>query len=69
MSSKRSQVVLASVLMVFGLVFLAGKVFLPPLNAVGVGGAAGFDYTKIFLWGGAALLVVSALLYIRASAE
>ena len=71
--SKRSQVVLASVLMVVGLGAIAGKIFLPPLNACGVndfcGATANFDFTKLFLWGGAILLVVSAFLYIRASAE
>lgn len=38
------------------------------LNAASFG-QAGTDITKYFLWGGVGLLVISALLYIRASAE
>ena len=40
----------------------------PELSALSLEGA-GVDLTKYFLWGGVGLLVVSALLYIRASAE
>jgi len=65
--SKRSQVVAASALTVVS-VFLVGASFVP-LDAASVGVASGFDYTKILLWAGAILLVISALLYIRASAE
>jgi len=64
--NKRTQVVTASALAVISLTALAGSFV--PLNAAGIGGT-GFDYTKIFLWGGGILLVISALLYIRASAE
>ena len=58
----------ASALMVIGLSFLAMNFVAPTLNAVSIG-PAGTDLTQYFLWGGVGLLVVSALLYIRASAE
>ena len=67
--TKRSQVVMASALLVVGISFfvinVAGGA---PLSAASVG-QAGIDLTKYFLWGGVGLLVISALLYIRASAE
>ena len=67
--TKRSQVVMASALLVAG-VGLAGVAGMggTTLSAASVG-QAGIDLTKYFLWGGVALLVVSALLYLRASAE
>jgi len=64
--SRRSQVILASAITVVGLAALIGS---PVLNAAGVNGTTGTDYTKIFLWAGGILLVISAFLYIRASAE
>jgi len=71
--SRRSQVITASALTVIGLAAIAAN-YVPlataPLNAFTIGAtSASFDFTKIFLWTGAALLVVSALLYIRASAD
>ena len=67
--TKRSQVVMASALLVAG-GGLAGVAAMggTTLSAASVG-QAGIDLTKYFLWGGVALLVVSALLYLRASAE
>ncbi len=60
---------MASALAVAGLGFIGanigGGVFLSAASF----GQAGTDLTKYLLWGGAALLVVSALLYIRASAD
>lgn len=67
--SKRTQVVLASASMVVGLAFFTITfVGGPDLKAASVG-QAGIDLTKYFLWGGVGLLVISALLYIRASAD
>ncbi|MDO8650385.1 MAG: hypothetical protein Q7K33_03725 [Candidatus Berkelbacteria bacterium] len=67
--TKRSQVVMASALLVVGISFfvinIAGGA---SLSAASVG-QAGIDLTKYFLWGGVGLLVISALLYLRASAE
>ena len=67
--TKRSQVVMASALLVAG-VGLAGVAGMggTTLSAASVG-QAGIDLTKYFLWGGVALLVLSAFLYLRASAE
>ena len=67
--SKRTQVVLASALMVVGIgLFTVNFAGGPELTALSLEGT-GFDLTKYFLWGGVGLLVVSALLYIRASAD
>lgn len=67
--TRKSQVVLASAMLVVGISFLviniAGGA---SLSAASVG-QAGIDLTKYFLWGGLGLLVISALLYIRASAD
>lgn len=67
--TKRTQVVLASALLVAGMGF-AGVAVMggTTLSAASVG-QAGIDLTKYFLWGGVGLLVISALLYLRASAE
>ncbi|MCR4278144.1 MAG: hypothetical protein NUV80_05705 [Candidatus Berkelbacteria bacterium] len=66
--SKRTQVVLAGASMVVGLAFITIKfVGGSSLEAASVG-QAGIDLTKYFLWGGDGLLLISALLYIRASA-
>lgn len=65
--SRRSQVVLASAMLVIGVGFFAINLA-GGLNAASFG-QAGTDITKYFLWGGVGLLVISALLYIRASAE
>ena len=67
--TKRSQVVMASALLIVGIGFFAiNLVGGPSLSAASVG-QAGIDLSKYFLWGGGGLLVVSALLYIRASAD
>jgi len=67
--SRRSQVVVASALLVVGVGFFTINAFGgQSLSAASVG-ESGIDLTKYFLWGGVGLLVISALLYIRASAE
>lgn len=67
--SRRSQVVLASAMLVTGISFaVISGTGGSELSAASVG-QAGIDLTKYFLWGGVGLLVISALLYIRASAD
>jgi len=67
--TKRSQVVMASALLVAGVGFAVVAVTGGTTLSAASVGQAGIDLTKYFLWGGVALLVVSALLYLRASAE
>ena len=66
--SRRTQVVAASALTVLGFAGLAMTAFGGDLRAASIS-QAGFDLTKIFLWSGVGLLIASALLYIRASAD
>lgn len=66
--SRRTQVVTASALTVLGFVGLAMTALGGELKAVSLN-QTGLDSAKISLWGGIGLLVISALLYIRASAD
>lgn len=65
--TKRSRVIGATALAVIGVAVLAGG-FNPTLNAAGIAERS-FDLTRYLVWGGAAALVTSALLFISASAE
>lgn len=67
--SKRTRVVGATALMVLG-GFMVVTSFIggADLKAAGVA-ETGIDLGKIFIWGGAAALLVSAFLFISASAE
>ena len=67
--SKRFQLVSATILLIVGAVGLMGSYLGGgELTAASVA-ETGFDLTKIFIWGGAAALILSALLFIGASAE
>ena len=66
---RRTRVVGATSLMLVGaLAIIASYVGGTDLKAVGVE-QAGFDVAKYLIWGGAGLMMVSALLFISASAE
>ena len=66
---KRSRVISATALMVLG-GFLVVTSFVggSDLQAAGVN-ETGFDIAKYMIWGGAAALFISAILFISASAE
>jgi hypothetical protein len=67
--NRRGKIVGASVLAVIGVVLMATD-FLggSNLQAASVG-STGTDYAKLFIWIGVVALVISALLFISASAE
>lgn len=68
--TKRFRIISASALAVAGIAVLAGG-FLPGTTTLNASGVAetGFDLTKYLIWGGVGALIISALLFISASAE
>jgi hypothetical protein len=65
--TKRFRIMGASALAVIGISILVGG-FNPSLNAAGVADT-GIDLGRYLVWGGVGALVVSALLFLSASAE
>ena len=66
---KKTRVVGATIFMLFGaLAVITSYVGGADLQAVGIE-QAGFDVAKYLIWGGAGALLISALLFISASAE
>jgi len=67
--TKRFQVISATLLVIVGAVGLVGSYLGGgELSAASVS-QIGFDLTKILIWGGVGALIVSALLFISASAD
>lgn len=67
--NKRSRVVSATAFMVLGgFLMITSFVGGTDLKAAGVA-EAGFDVSKVLIWGGVGALIISAFLFISASAE
>lgn len=67
--NKRTRVISATAFMVLGgLLMITSFVGGTDLKAAGVA-ETGFDVSKVLIWGGVGALVVSAFLFISASAE
>lgn len=66
--SKRIRVVTAVALAIIGAAILA-TTFAGPLHASGVNEAVGFDLSKLFLWGGAGIVILSAVIFLSVSGD
>ena len=66
---KRGRIIAATALSIIGVSFLAfSQLGGGQLEAASVA-QTGFDWAKALVWGGAGVLVISALMFISASAE